>query len=57
MKPTYTVIRKAIHHGEWYLKKGDAVPAEVPDSLVADWLKARYIGETKPAGGEPAKMA
>lgn len=46
---TYFVHRKAIHHGQWYLKRGDTVPADVPAEHVAAWLKAKFIAETAPA--------
>ena len=52
---TYFVHRKAIHHGPWYLKHGEAVPAEVPPETVAAWLKAKFIAETAPTKPEGKK--
>lgn len=49
---TYYVQRKAIHHGAWYLKRGDKVPADVPPELVVAWLKAKAIAEAAPAAEE-----
>jgi hypothetical protein len=51
----YVVLRKVLQYGAFYLKKGDAVPAEVPAELVATWVKAKHIGAAATEGAENPK--
>lgn len=55
MSKTYTVVRNVLSHGAWNLKKGDAVPADVPEPLIAAWVKGKHIAEAKPADAEKKK--
>lgn len=46
---TLVVLCRTIHHGAWYLKRGDTLPEGVPSALAETWLKAKLVGTTAPA--------